>query len=438
MLKHEFYEILANLENSGVEFKRDDLKPEQLAKEIVALSNLNGGKIFIGVEDDGAITGIQQKNLQEWVMNVFRDKVHPMIIPFYEEVEVEDKKRVAVISFPQGIAKPYVVKHNGREDVYIRLGSRSELATREQQARLYSIGGLLHTETMPVSGSSLQSLDRQRVDDYLVNIMGDEGKGSKESDLIRRLCNLGLMIETDPNYICCTIAGLILFGLRPKTLIRYAGLRVTVYKGTDKEYETILDKTIDECFIGQWNFVSGLHELIRGGIVELFMETIEPFITIEQMTNSVRRERKNKYPVEAIREVIVNAIVHRDWTRSIDIEVALYSDRMEIISPGALQNSMTVEKMKAGQRSHRNPILVEIVRDYGYMEARGMGIRKKVLPLIRKYSGKDPLIEETDDYVKITLFPAKKSEEKPETASKSNRHPQVDVSQVKPWIIPKG
>ncbi|MBI4753099.1 ATP-binding protein, partial [Candidatus Desantisbacteria bacterium] len=198
MLKHEFYEILANLENSGVEFKRDDLKPEQLAKEIVALSNLNGGKIFIGVEDDGAITGIQQKNLQEWVMNVFRDKVHPMIIPFYEEVEVEDKKRVAVISFPQGIAKPYVVKHNGREDVYIRLGSRSELATREQQARLYSIGGLLHTETMPVSGSSLQSLDRQRVDDYLVNIMGDEGKGSKESDLIRRLCNLGLMIETDP------------------------------------------------------------------------------------------------------------------------------------------------------------------------------------------------------------------------------------------------
>ncbi|MBI4777829.1 transcriptional regulator, partial [Candidatus Desantisbacteria bacterium] len=290
----------------------------------------------------------------------------------------------------QGIAKPYVVKHNGREDVYIRLGSRSELATREQQARLYSIGGLLHTETMPVSGSSLQSLDRQRIDDYLVNIMGDEGNGSNESDLIRRFCNLGLMIETDPNHICCTIAGLVLFGLRPKTLIRYAGLRVTVYKGTDKEYETILDKTIDECFIGQWNFVSGLHELIRGGIVELFMETIEPFITIEQMTNSVRRERKNKYPVEAIREVIVNAIVHRDWTRSIDIEIALYSDRMEIISPGALQNSMTVEKMKAGQRSHRNPILVEIARDYGYMEARGMGIRKKVLPLIRKYSGKDP------------------------------------------------
>jgi len=410
MLKSELYEIIANLENSGIEFKRDDIKPEQLAKEIVALSNFNGGKIFIGIEDDGTITGIQRDNLQEWVMNVFRDKVHPMIIPFYEEIEVDDKKRIAVISFPQGISKPYVVRHNGREDVYIRMGDRSELASREQQARLYSIGGLLHTETMPVSGSGLQSFDLQRIDDYLTNIMGDEGKGSNESDLIKRLCNLGLMIEIDSSHVCCTIAGLILFGLRPRRLMRYAGLRVTVYKGIDKDYKTILDKTIDECFIGQWESEGGLRRPVRGGLVDLYMETVEPFITSEQMTNSVRREKIYKYPIEALREVIVNSIVHRDWTRSVDVEVGIYSDRMEIISPGALHNFMTIEKMKAGQRSHRNPILVEIARDYGYMEARGMGIRKKVLPLVRESSGKEPLIEETDDYVKMTLFPAKADE----------------------------
>ena len=410
MLKSELYEIIANLENSGIEFKRDDIKPEQLAKEIVALSNLNGGKIFIGIEDDGTITGIQRENLQEWVMNVFRDKVHPMIIPFYEEIEVDDKNRVAVISFPQGIAKPYMVRHNGREDVYIRMGDRSELASREQQARLYSIGGLLHTETMPVSGSGLRSFDLQRMDDYLTNIMGDEGKASNESDLIKRLCNLGLMVEVDSSHVCCTIAGLILFGLLPRRLMRYAGLRVTVYEGIDKDYKTILDKIIDECLIGQWEAGDGLRRQVRGGLVDLYMETVEPFITSEQMTNSVRRERIYRYPLEALREVIVNSIVHRDWTRSVDIEVAIYSDRMEIISPGALHNFMTIEKMMAGQRSHRNPILVEIARDYGYMEARGMGIRKKVLPLVRESSGKDPLIEETDDYVKVTLFPAKAAE----------------------------
>ncbi|MFH1976523.1 MAG: RNA-binding domain-containing protein [Pseudomonadota bacterium] len=410
MLKSELYEIIANRENSGIEFKRDDIRPEQLAKEIVALSNLNGGKIFIGIEDDGTITGIQRDNLQEWVMNVFRDKVHPMIIPFYEEIEVDDTKRIAVISFPQGISKPYVVRHNGREDVYIRMGDRSELASREQQARLYSIGGLLHTETMPVSGSGLQSFDLQRIDDYLTSIMGDEGKGTNESDLIKRLCHLGLMIETDSSHVCCTIAGLILFGLRPRRLMRYAGLRVTVYKGIDKDYETILDKTIDECFIGQWESGDGVRRPVRGGLVDLYMESVEPFIAGEHMINAIRREKIHQYPIEALREVIVNAIVHRDWTRSVDIEVAIYSDRMEVISPGALHNFMTIEKMKAGQRSHRNPILVEIARDYGYMEARGMGIRKKVLPLVRASSGKDPLIETTEDYVKMTLFPAKADE----------------------------
>ena len=80
MLKTELLEIIANGENSGVEFKRDDIRPEQLAKEIVALVNLQGGRILLGVEDDGTISGLKQKNTQEWVLNVFRDKVFPQII----------------------------------------------------------------------------------------------------------------------------------------------------------------------------------------------------------------------------------------------------------------------------------------------------------------------------------------------------------------------
>jgi len=69
MLRNELLEIIANGENSGVEFKRDDIRPEQLAKEIVAFANVQGGRIFLGVEDDGTITGLQRENTQEWVMN---------------------------------------------------------------------------------------------------------------------------------------------------------------------------------------------------------------------------------------------------------------------------------------------------------------------------------------------------------------------------------
>lgn len=93
MLKAELVEITANGENSGVEFKRDDIRPEQLAKNIVAFANVQGGRIFLGVEDNGEFTGLQRTGVQEWVLNVFRDKVHPQIIPFYEEIAADTYQR---------------------------------------------------------------------------------------------------------------------------------------------------------------------------------------------------------------------------------------------------------------------------------------------------------------------------------------------------------
>ena len=82
MLKTELLEIIANGESSGVEFKRDDIRPEQLAKEVVAMANFQGGRLLLGVEDDGSISGIQRLDLEEWVMNVMQDKIRPMILPF--------------------------------------------------------------------------------------------------------------------------------------------------------------------------------------------------------------------------------------------------------------------------------------------------------------------------------------------------------------------
>ena len=123
MTKFELLELITNGENSGVEFKRDDLRPEPLAKEIVALANFQGGRILLGVDDDGTITGIQRADLEHWVMDTVCGRtVHPMILPFYEEVQVDDQHRVAVITISQGATKPYVVRHHGREDIYIRIG----------------------------------------------------------------------------------------------------------------------------------------------------------------------------------------------------------------------------------------------------------------------------------------------------------------------------
>lgn len=87
-----------------------------------------------------------------------------------------------------------------------------------------------------------------------------------------------------------------------------------------------------------------------------------------------------------------------------EIEVVRYANRFEVVSLGALPNSMTVEKMKAGQRSPRNTIVMEVLRDYGYVDYRGMGGRTKIVPLTRQLTGKDPEFVATDDYLKTVLY----------------------------------
>ncbi len=408
MLKSELLEIIANGENSGVEFKRDDLRPEQLAKEIVALANFQGGKLLLGVEDDGTISGIQRDNLETWVMDtVFGRYVHPMILPYYEELELDEGKRVAVITLTQGTAKPYVLRNNNREEIYIRVGSTSRLASREQQVRLFESGGMLHSEVLPVSGSGLEDLDQSRLTDYLINIIGDLTIPKSSEDWEQRLKGLGLMVErAESDSAVCTIAGLVLFGRSPRRILRHAGVRWMSFIGDEKEYQAEDDTVLDGPLIALWEVRSGEGRIIiEDGLVERLADRMRPFISEEGsvINEGMRRDSVYCYPLDAVREAILNAFVHRDWTRSSEVEVVNYSNRLEIISPGTLQNSMTIEKMLAGQRSARNPIIVEIMRDYGYVDSRGMGVRRKIVPLTRDFAGKDAAFDLTDDYLRVVI-----------------------------------
>lgn len=407
MLQAELLTLIANGENSGVEFKRDDLRPEQLAKEIVAMTNLQGGRLFLGVEDDGTVSGIARPDLERWVMDtVFGRYIHPLILPFYEEVAMDGGKRVAVITLTQGVAKPYVVRQNDREDIYIRVGSTSRLATREQQARLFESGGMLHAELLPVSGTQLEDLDLARLTDYLVNMAGDESAPGDQASWVHRLSGLGLMSTRQQGTSVCTIAGLVLFGHSPRRSLRQAGVRWMSFAGQDMDYQAQDDTVIDAPLVALWKGRPGSgRSVVVDGLLERLIDRMRPFISSEaaSVNAQLRRETSHRYPVDAVREALLNAMVHRDWTRATEVEVVNYADRLEITSPGALQNSMTIEKMLAGQRSPRNPIMVEIMRDYGYVESRGMGVRRKIVPLTRQYSGKDAVFDLTDDYLRVVI-----------------------------------
>ena len=407
MTKTELLELIANGENSGIEFKRDDLRPEQLAKEVVALTNFQGGRILLGVDDDGTITGIQRADLERWVMDtVFGRYVHPMIIPFYEEVQMDEQLRVAVVTMSQGVTKPYVVRDRDREDIYIRVGSTSRLATREQQARLYALGGMLHAELLPVSGSGLTDLSLDRLKDYLSTIMGDKELPEDNEEWQMRLCGVGFMVEREDGPAVCTIAGLLLFGHSPRRLLHRAGIRWMAFEGNDKSYKALDDQLVDGPLVAlrkpsTW----GKSDIVENGLLENIIQAMRPFISEEssELGDSLQRERNWLYPAEALREAIVNAVAHRDWTRYEEIEVTRYANRLEVISPGALQNSMTVEKMTAGQRSSRNSLIVDVLRDYGYVDARGMGVRNKIIPLLREQNGTEPDFIATEDYLRLVM-----------------------------------
>ena len=158
--------------------------------------------------------------------------------------------------------------------------------------------------------------------------------------------------------------------------------------------------------VGRWDLSSSGKRLVDAGMVEKFIDKITPFVSQQgnKINDGFRRETHWFYPMDAVREVVLNALAHRDWTRFVDIGIGIYNNRMEIISPGTLQNSMSIEKMVAGQRSPRNPIIMEVLRDYGYVDHRGMGIRTKVIPLMKKLNHVDPVFEVTEDYLKVTLL----------------------------------
>lgn len=407
MTKTELLELIANGESSGLEFKRDDVRPEQFAKEVVAMLNLQGGRVLLGIEDDGSVTGLQRADCQEWVLNIFRDKIFPQTIPFYEEVQVDDAHRVAVVTVAAGISKPYMLKHNQREEIYIRMGDRSDLASREQQLRLFESGGLLHVEVLPVAGTTFAALDRQRLDFYLSEIINDPEIPHTDEEWIERLLGLGLMAEDGLGNKVCSIAGLLCFGLQPRRFLPQSGIRLMVFSGEDKVYQAELDEVLRGALVARWRLgVNGARELDQPGLIEQLADRLRPYISHEgaDIDDQMRRQRTWDYPWDAIREAVINALAHRDWTRSVDIEIACYSDRIEIISPGKLQNSMTVEKMIAGQRSPRNPLIMEILRDYGYVDARGMGVRTKIIPLMKAQNGMPPEFEATDDFLAIRLL----------------------------------
>lgn len=263
--------------------------------------------------------------------------------------------------------------------------------------RQFDSVGLLAAEELPVYGSRLGELDARRCTEYFQRILGEAALENQHEMLVNRSFLVG--DEVSPS---CSIFAHALFAKQPGRRLPQAVARLTVYLGEDKDYDTAFDKILDAPYLEFRGELSD-GDVIEPALHERLLTLVQPYISEDKLPRGTRI-REWDYPREAVRELIVNALTHRDWTKQNYVRVVVYNDRMEIISPGALPNGMTVAKIKSGAQLLRNPRLVRIFREYGYLEDQGLGIRRKVIPLMRKHNDSDPEFEVTEDYFKVTLW----------------------------------
>ena len=404
MNKSELQELIHNPEDSGVEFKRDDVANHDLAKELVAFLNLEGGTVLLGVEKDGSITGTTRENLEEWVAELCRIKIDPPIIPFLAWVKnAEPDRDVLAVRVTIGPDKPYARVHKGRKTYFIRVGSTSQEASRDELERMFQASGHLHYGVKPVPGAGFDGLDYRRLSDYLVNVLGGQAPADDDAEAWETLLrNIDLMTVSQGLPVATT-DGMLLFGRTPKRFLPQSGIRAVCFTGTELDYAARADENLRGPMV---SLRAANGDIIETGLVEQAWDFVRRNTTPIANIEDTQRVDSWQYPESVIREAVVNALVHRDYSiAGTDIMLEIYSDRLEITSPGRLPNTITPDGMKAGARYARNQTLVNIMRDYGYAEARGMGVRNKIIPGMFAHNGTEPdLIAEDESRFTVRLW----------------------------------
>ena len=405
MNRTDLLETIRNGENSRVEFKRDSVRPEKLAAEIAALLNLDGGYIILGIEDDGTVSGLTREpnQAEEWVMQVARDHMSPATIPSWEVLEWAPGTNVGVISLPVNAPdKPYKAKRGGAWITKVRVGTTTRDASREEEQRLYQQSGGLQYGLKPVLGASLDDLDDRRLRDYFKRIQKDSsvpGKGSDE--WARLLRNLKLATDSSGQTLP-TVDGMLLFGLNVERFLDQSGIRAICYPGREPDYATHADEDIKGPLtpLRAWD-----GSLVEAGIIDRAWDFVKRNTAPVSRLEGPQRTDQRAWPDEVVREVVVNSLVHRDYSiLGTDVALYIFSDRLEIHSPGRLPNTVTVDGMKAGTRYARNQTLVNFMRDYRYVDARGMGMRNKVIPGMRAHNDTDPDLIEGEHRFTVRLW----------------------------------
>jgi len=329
-------------------------------------------------------------------MSACRTKIRPPLIPFYEEVEVTPGTRVAVVRVTPGFAV-HSRWHDQHSSYYIRVGTTSQEASSEELARLFQGRGSVRAELRPLSGAGLSTFDPRRLEEYFVAVRQQAvPRHDDEAGWLDLLVGTELMVDAesgrDP---VASVAGHLLFGRSPARFLPFAAIAAAAYPGPEKEYATLERAHIT----GPLTPLGADGMRTEPSIIEHSIAfVLRNTRASAEIQASGQRVDRPAVPVEVLREVLVNAVVHRDYFLvASDIELSVYSDRIEVISPGRLPNGITPERMRKGTRAARNQLVKDVLRDYRLLEHMGLGIPRIVIKGMAAHNGTTPDLVALDD-----------------------------------------
>ncbi|MHB1462187.1 MAG: RNA-binding domain-containing protein [Armatimonadota bacterium] len=348
------YAVLAKGEDSQHQFKRNISNTESLGAEMVAFSNGDGGQIFIGVDDDGTISGLTTEDirrLNQLISNVASQNVRPAINPITQNIMTENGL-VMVVDIQPGVNKPY---QDNTGVYWVKSGSDKRRATsREEMQRLFQTSGLLHADEQPARGLTIADLDIDYFRRFFRQRYGEE-LDNQRLPLEQVIHNMNLGENGNLN-----LTGALLFAVNPSYRLPVYMVKAVCFPGTSIAAMSYRD-----------------NRDITGKLADVFHQTInfvEANIHHRQGDQSVNSVGIPEIPHIALEEIIANALVHRDYFISAPVRVLVFDDRVEVISPGHLPNNLTVENIKAGNSNARNPVLASFANQILPYRGYGSGI----------------------------------------------------------------
>lgn len=348
--------ILAELalgEDSTRQFKRDVNNSDSLAAEMVAFANSEGGTIFLGVADDGTTPGLSTndvKRLNQLIGNTASHAVRSPLTVQTKNIALPNGRIIIMLTVPKGLDKPYFDK-NGV--IWLKAGAdKRRVNSKEELRRLFQTTDQFHADELPTR-ASLDALDELRFRDFLRDTY-DQRLPARPADRLRLLANMNL--ATDDGAL--NLAGLLLFGEQPERFKPQFVVKAVKYPGNDI-HTSKYDDTED---------FSGPLRRVFDDALAFVLRNMRKV----QAGRGVNSPGVAEIPTAVFEELLVNALVHRDYLISAPIRLFIFDNRIEIISPGTLPNNLTIENIRAGNSNLRNPILASFVAK-GLLPYRGLG-----------------------------------------------------------------